>query len=114
MIKTWGSEEVLEKDRAKKASALKDKKKKMSNKYLEKIAGLSLGGFGRKVAAGAAIGGVSGAVIGGPDNRIKGALAGATAGGIAGSVFGRATSAIKNKNVFNAGPGPGSNAKVIN
>lgn len=91
--------------------AIKNREKKASadNKYLEKIAGMSLGPFGKRVAVGAALGGAAGAVIGGKDNRVKGALAGATAGGVAGSIFGRATRP-KVSNVFGPGAGPGATA----
>jgi hypothetical protein len=63
----------------------------MTNKYLEKIAGMGslASGLGKKVAVGAALGGATGAIAGGENNRVKGALAGAVAGGVAGSVFGR-------------------------
>lgn len=89
-------------------------KKASDNKYLEKIAGFPVGAFGKKVVAGAAVGGVTGAVVGGKDNRIKGALAGAAAGGIAGSVFGRIRQAGRMKNIVPAGSSIGSNARQLN
>jgi outer membrane lipoprotein SlyB len=85
----------------------------MSNKYLEKIAGMSLGPIGRNAVRGAAIGSVSGAIVGGKDNRIKGALAGAAAGGVAGSVFGRAMKP-KTSHIFDASSPVGRDAKLIN
>ncbi len=95
------------------------------NKYLEKIAGFPGGILGKRVATGAAFGGVSGAVIAGKDNRIKGALAGATAGGVIGSIFGRTAQAKKLKNVgslrpkiesniISAGSKIGASAKLVN
>ena len=74
------------------ANSLREKKAEDSNKYLDKVAGLSIGGFGKRIAVGATLGGASGAIAGGKDNRLKGAIAGAAAGGVAGSMFGRSMS----------------------
>jgi hypothetical protein len=84
------------------------------NVYLEKIAKFPTGAFGKKVIAGAAVGGLTGAVVAGKDDRIKGALGGAAAGGIAGSVFGRIAQAKRMKNVFPASSTKGAGAKLLN
>lgn len=62
----------------------------MSNKYLEKIAGMAqlASGFGRKAAIGAAVGAGAGALAGGPDHRVAGAVGGAALGGVVGKVLG--------------------------
>lgn len=81
----------------------------MTNKYLEKIAGMPrLGGIGKAVAIGTGVGAASGAAYAGEGNRFKGALTGASigaAGGVAGSVFGRALS--------RKGPAMAPNPKLI-
>lgn len=65
----------------------------MSNKYLEKISanlpGMLFSSSMKRIATGATIGGIAGAVAAGPDNRTKGAIGGAAVGGLAAGALGR-------------------------